>query len=147
MELTRNDIGERVRELRQTKANLPAEIYERRKHGISRQLKKLLPAGTNNELSIVKDTNGQLFTDNVNIARILTEHWQATFDTKATNVELRSKWLERIRYRLQVQLKDLRPTDDDIEKVLKGLHDSAAGPDGISTGIYMHLKTLAPSIF
>ena len=50
VELMHNDIGERVRELRQTKANLPAEIYERRKHGISRQLKKLLPAGTNNEL-------------------------------------------------------------------------------------------------
>ena len=147
VELMHSSIGGRVQELRQAKTSLPAEIYQRRKKCIARQLKRLLPAGTTNEISIIKDSTGQRFTNSADIARVLTEHWQSTFDVKPTNRHLREQWLERVRDRFKVGLDDLRPTDTDVEKVFANLHDSAAGPDGIPTGIYMHIKGMVTSIF
>ena len=110
-----NDIGERVRDLKQTKANLPADIYicERTKNGIARQHKQLLPAGTSNNISIVKDANGHNSTDNTNIARILTNHWQSVFDAKSTNEQLRGRWPERVRNQFKAELDELWPNDDD----------------------------------
>ena len=147
VDLMHSDIGERVLELKQTKETLPADIYERRKNGIARRLKQLIPAGTANELSIIKDAGGHMFTDKANIARILTEHWQSTFNMKPTDDQLRGAWLERIRNRFKADLDDLQPTDYDIDNVFSNLRDSASGPDGISTGIYMHLEGLAKPIF
>ena len=147
VELMHIDVSDRVRELKQTRASLASEVYERKKATISRQLKRLLPAGASNDISIIKDEAGSYFSDPANIARILTEHWQATFDSKPTNSTLRNGWLERVRNRFKIRLTELRPTSEDVEKVFLGLHDSAAGPDGIPTGVYMQLKEVAPDIF
>jgi endonuclease/exonuclease/phosphatase family metal-dependent hydrolase len=147
IELMRSEIGDRVKELKSVKSTTPLEIYERRKKGIARQLKMLIPAGNSPEIAIIKDQSGNLFSDSSSIARILTQHWQDTFEDQPTNAALRKEWLERIRDRFKVALEELRPNEQDITKVFDGLRDSAAGPDGIPTGVYMKLKRVAPKIF
>ena len=53
VELMHNDIGDRVQELKVCKSSLAKEIYERKKDGIARRLRNLLPAGGCNEVSIL----------------------------------------------------------------------------------------------
>ena len=55
VELMRNEIGDRVQEVKSAKNTAPLEIYERRKKGFARQLKMLMPAGSSPELAIIKD--------------------------------------------------------------------------------------------
>jgi endonuclease/exonuclease/phosphatase family metal-dependent hydrolase len=147
VELMRSEIGDRVQELKSVKSTTPLEIYERRKISITRQLKMLIPAGSSSEIAIIKDQDGNLFSDSSNIARILAEHWQKTFEDQPTNATLRAEWLERIRDRFKVDLQELRPIEQDVKKVFDNLRDSAAGPDGIPTGVYMKLKRVAPRLF
>jgi hypothetical protein len=49
--------------------------------------------------------------------------------------------------KLKTDLTVIRPTMGDVEKVFEHLRDSAAGPDGITSGMYAPLKKLAPAIF
>ena len=141
------DIGDRVRDLKETRSVLAAEIYNRNKTCIAGRLKRLLPAGPSNDISIIKDANGQLFTESADIARILTTHSQTTFDAKDTNDQVRSRWLDRVRQRYAITLSELLPTTDDVAKVFANLHDSAAGPDGIPMGIYKQLLNISPALF
>ena len=147
VELMHTDVGVRIRELNKCRSSLPEEIYARRKNVISRRLKRLLPAGASNEVAVLKDSEGSYHTDSAAIANLLSQHWQQVFDQKTTNPRLRATWLERVRGRLATDLVDLRPTIGDVGKVFKHLHESAPGPDGISTGLFAKLKHLGPDIF
>ena len=79
VELMRSDISDRIQELKGTSNTLPSEVYESRKRTITKQLKRLLPAGGNSDISIIKDDNGHHFADSASIARILTQHWQSVW--------------------------------------------------------------------
>ena len=147
VELMHTDIGDRARELKACKENLTEEVYRRKKDGIARRLKRLLPAGTGSEVSILKDEDGHLVTDPEQIAKNLTEHWQQVFNRKTTDPQLREQWMHRMKDRLATDTATLRPTIEDAEKVFKHLHESAAGPDGISSCMYSHLRGVAPAIF
>ena len=104
VELMRSEIGDRVLELKAARNTTPLEIYERRKKSIARQLMTLIPAGSSPEIDIIKDKRGNLFSDSSSIARVLTQHWQDTFEDHPTNAALRKEWLERIRNRFKVDL-------------------------------------------
>eukprot|EP00973_Karenia_brevis_P007673 1042392-Karenia_brevis.AAC.1 len=123
-------IKERCDELQQAKEHLSEEFVQRRKDGIANMLKSLVPAG-NSEIAAIQDANGEIWTDAENIARVLNEHWQATFDQKATDRALRSKWLEKIRGKCMVDKDRLRPTRAEVREIIVEAPSSAAGPDGI----------------
>ena len=105
------------------------------------------PAGASNDISVLRDSDGELQTEPSSIARALTQHWQLVFNQKATDANLRKTWLGSTRNRLAASMMDLRPTMEDVEKVFKRLHESAAGPDGIPSTLYSHLAHIAPTIF
>ena len=85
----RVDIGERTRDLNATRHSLAEETYKRKKDGIARRLKRLIPAGTSNDISVLRDSDGELQTEPSSIARALTQHWQHVFNQKATDANLR----------------------------------------------------------
>ena len=147
VDLMHIDVKERTQELRACRSSLAKDIYDRRKNCIAARLKQLLPAGPKAEIGIIKDTQGNYHTEASEIAAVLSGHWQTVFDEKPTDCELRRSWLEHVRNRLKTNLAKLRPTTDDVDKVFKHLRDSAAGPDGISSGMYAPLRNLAPAIF
>jgi hypothetical protein len=147
VELMHIDVDERIRELSSCRNGLAEETYKHRKNGIVTRLKKLIPAGPKAEIMIIKDKQGKYHTEASKIAALLSEHWQDVFDRKPTDKKLREMWLEQVKSRLKTSLAELRPTSEDVEKVFKHLRESAAGPDGISSGMYMPLRNLAPEVF
>jgi len=89
IELMHTDISERSQELKAARHGLAEEVYKRRKDGIARRLRRLLPAGACSEVSVLKDHDGLLQTEPANIAQALTLHWQQVFNEKATGSKLR----------------------------------------------------------
>ena len=89
----------------------------------------------------------EIYTDDGNIARVLTEHWQQAFNAKRTDRELRHHWLARMTQRMDITLDDLRPTLGDVEYVFSNLPKSAPGPDGIPFCAYGRFKELLIPVF
>ena len=90
-------------------------------------LKRMVPGGVTS-IAAIKDDNGKIHMDNDNIARCLNVHWQSVFGGKGTDKHLRQAWLNDIRDRFKTDLKDLRPTAQDIDRILAHLPQSAEGP-------------------
>ena len=80
----------------------------------------------------MKDTDGQLHDAPYQVADCLRKHWQDVFETKQTDKSLRQRWMRHVKDRFKASVDELRPTDDDIIKVLDALPDSSCGPDDCS---------------
>ena len=93
VELMHISIKERAEELQRTKASLPEAVVEERKKGIAKSLKSLLPAGSK-DIAAIQDADGNIWTNDADIADVLNQHWQKTFDKKETNEQLRRVWLQ-----------------------------------------------------
>ena len=91
------DINERIQELSACRNSLTEESYERRKICITARLKRVIPAGPKAEILIMKDKQGQIFTEASEIAAVLSAHWQEVFSQKTANQELRGAWLEHVK--------------------------------------------------
>ena len=64
------DMWERAEELKRVRKELPDEVNEHRKHGISNALKKMLPAGTV-EMAAMIDKDGKVIADGWGMAQCL----------------------------------------------------------------------------
>jgi hypothetical protein len=146
-ELAQTNVNERIEELRTSKPLMPDFIYTQRKENILSSLRRLLP-GSGGQIHAIKDpATGNSATEPSEIARVLTEHWQNTFNGRSTNAELRKQWLDRLANKLNVTASQLLPTKSEIETVLDQLPASSPGPDGIPFEAYKKLKHIVINIF
>ena len=76
-----------------------------------------MPGGQNN-IAALKSTDGNVHVSHKHIAECLCDHWQATFGPKTTDSQLREEWLQDIRDRFKVSVRDLEPSREDVSHVL-----------------------------
>lgn len=147
VELGHTSTKERIDELKQLRRHLPEHAYHQRKNNILTQLRKLMP-GTCGSIAAMKDTRtDEIYTDDENIARLLTDHWQNVFSRKMTDKALRDEWLQRMKEKLKLNLDDLMPTLEDVEYVLSNLPSSSPGPDGIPFCVLGRFKEVLIPVF
>lgn len=147
LELSHTSIKERIESLKLARQNLPEFIYLQRKENILRRLRRLLPGSSGAINALIDPATGSASTDECDISRILTNHWQQVFDLKYTDAELRKRWLSRLTQRLGLTLEDLLPTQADVDLVLDHLPSSASGPDGIPFAVFKRFRDLVGPIF
>ena len=145
-ELMQLSIKERADELNKIKTQLPEHVAQQKAKAIGAQLKKLLPGGCS-DISAMINEDGEICTKAEDIARLLNKHWQATFDEKSTDTELRKKWLQRVHGKMRVDKESLRPTRKDVEEAIHTSAASAPGPDLIPFEVYKNAGSAVVDLF
>ena len=108
---------------------------------------KSMSPGSDTEISAMSDDNGQIFTEPADLARLINEHWQRTFNKKETDSQLRREWLKSVAGMFDLSKEDLRPTRKDVEHAIKEAGTSAPGPDTIPFQVYRQMGVIAVDMF
>ena len=106
----------------------------------------LLPGGSN-EIAAMIDENDNVTTDPQAIASLLNDYWQCVFNAKATDKQLRRKWLESVKNKFKVPKSRQRPSKELVRQVIKDAACSASGPDNVPSEVYKALGEQAVEIF
>ena len=118
LEMAHTSVKERIDHLKAVREELPDFIYSQRKENILRSLKQMLPRSSGRVCAVKDPKTQSVSTDEVDISRIQTEHWQRVFDEKVTDGELRQRWVRRLTDRLELSFEELLPTEEDVKLVL-----------------------------
>ena len=106
-----------------------------------------------NQINKIRNENGEITTDNIEIQRIIRDYYQRLYANKMDNLEEMDKFLEKYNFPKlnQEEIENLnRPiSSTEIETIIKNLPtNKSPGPDGFTTEFYQKLrKELTPNLF
>ena len=91
-----------------------------------------------NQISKIRDENGEITTDNTDIQRIIRDYYQLLYANKMDNVEEMDKFLEKYNFPKldQEEIENLdRPiTNTELETIIRNLpRNKSPGPDGLNS--------------
>ena len=94
-----------------------------------------------NQISKIRNENGEITTDNTEIQRIIRDYYQQLYDNKMDNLEEMDKFLEKYNFPKlnQEEIENLNRliTSMEIETVIRNLPaNKSPGPDGFTAEFY-----------
>ena len=96
-----------------------------------------------NQINKIRNENGKITTDNIEMQRIIREYYQQLYTNKMDNLEEMDKLLEKYNFPKlnQEEIENLnRPTTNtEIETVIRNLPANKS-PDGFTAEFYKNLK-------
>ena len=139
MELHKQAIEKRLKEVAEKEEEWGPEITRQKKKSIQHMLSKLVPGNTTG-IAAMRDEDGRVKASPEEMADILRRHWSPIFTAKDSDAKKRKEWLEE-------EIKEMRKEEQgdlqhvameswmvsrkEIEKAIKHAPRSAVGPDGI----------------
>jgi hypothetical protein len=131
----------------------PTDQHERCNHGniINRQLARLR-FRPNTCLAALSDSDGHVTTQPEAMAKILCDHWAATFRARDIDEAAETDWIERIRALCRPASADWSDPSAwtvrrrHVRKAIATSGHSAPGPDGILYGAYAAVPELATEV-
>src|SRR5574339_707084 len=141
MVMRSNKIKETIAKINKTKSWFFEKINKVDK-ALARLIKK---QREKNQISKVRNENGEITTDNTEIQTIIRDYFQQLYAYKMDNVEEMDKFLEKYNFPKldQEEIENLnRPiTSTEIETVIKNLPaNKSPGPDGFTAQFYQKLR-------
>ena len=123
---------------------LPEQVLSRKKEQIDRKFARLVP-GSTSSIAAMQDENGEVLTDDAEIAGVLARHWAEVLSDKAINEVLLQEWLLDID-----PLPDdfcWEPEEKDMKTAVQVASESSPGPDGIPYKAYKLFPGAAHILF
>jgi endonuclease/exonuclease/phosphatase family metal-dependent hydrolase len=122
------DLQTQSAEMEATK-QLPEYQQTRRRGLLAKYAEKWSTYNRKNGINGVLDAEGNIITEDLQAAHILSDHWQSVFAEKDCNVQLAERFLGKFARKLPPIQWIL--SESQFMEILGKLADSGAGPDGI----------------
>ena len=131
---------------KRSKINKDRSWFFKRINKIDKSLARLIKKQREkNQINKIRNENGQITTDNIEIQRIIRDYYQQLYTNKMDNVEEMDKLLEKWNFPKlnQEEIENLnRPiTSTEIETVIRNLPaNKSQGPDGFTAEFYQKFR-------
>ena len=127
------------------KINKTKSWFFERINKIDKPLRLIKKQREKNQINKIRNENGEITTDNIEIQRIIRDYYQLLYANKMDNVEEMDKFLEKYNFPKldQEEIKNLnRPTTSmEIEIVIRNLPaNKSPGPDGFTAEFYQKFR-------
>ena len=146
LENTHRQIQTEMQSLQDKRHQLTDFEVAHRKHHLWKRLQRMMP-GNSVDLTALRRPNGSATSNQVEMAELLTEHWQKVFDEQPTDAAKRRTWIRENCHYEPIPELEAFPTMELVDNILKKLPKSAPGPDGIPFELFAVFPQFAAPIF
>ena len=146
LENTHRQIETEMQSLQDKRHQLTDFEVAHRKHHLWKRLQRMMP-GNSVDLTALRRPNGSATSNQVEMAELLTEHWQKVFDEQPTDAAKRRTWIRENCHYEPIPELEAFPTMELVDNILWKLPKSAPGPDGIPFELFAVFPQFAVPIF